>query len=156
MAVGDRAGAHVLDDTALRGFEPADDERHDPPAVQEQDPADGPTEQEFAAPVVELGVPVHLLGEREVAQDAREDVRQHVDGGLAPELLPEGQVDALGILHALEVGTSTPFFRAKPAAAGVGSPSGRKAAVTAAPSAVFEVGLALGDMCDPDGQAAAC
>ena len=102
VAIGDGPRAHVVDDAALRGLEPADHERHDAAAEEEQDPADRPAEEQLAAPIVQLGVPVHLLGERQVAQHAGEHVREHVDRRLAADLPAERQVDAFGRLGALE------------------------------------------------------
>ena len=95
MAVGDRARRHVLHLAGLRRRRARDRERHDAAAVDEQDPADRPAEQQLAAAVVEHRVPVHQLRERQPAQRAAEHVRQHVDRRLAALLLPEGEVRAL-------------------------------------------------------------
>ena len=154
MAVGDRARSHVLDDGALGGLEPADDKRHDAPAVQEQDPADGPAEQQLAAPVVELGVPVHLPGKREVAQHAREHVRQHVDRGFAPDAPAERQVDALGGLDALEALRVDAVLAREPGGGGRGLAVGLERGGGGRPhEQLFEVGLALGDAGDAHRQA---
>ena len=103
VAVGDGPRTDVLDDPALGGLETADHEGHDAPAVEEQDPADRPSEQQLAAAVVQLRVPVHLLRKRQVAQHAGQHVRQDVDRRLAADALPEREVVALRRVHALEI-----------------------------------------------------
>ena len=70
MAVGHRAGRHVLDQRPRGVRRAADRERHDAAAVEEQQPADRTAEQQLALAVVERRVPVHLLRERQVAQHA--------------------------------------------------------------------------------------
>ena len=71
----------------LASSDAADRERHDAAAVEEEQPANRPAEEQLALAVVQLRVPVHLLREREIAQHARQHVRQRVDGAAAA-LLP--------------------------------------------------------------------
>ena len=102
VAVGDGARRHVLHLSALRRGGAADRERHHAAAIDEQNPADRPAEQQLAAPVVERRVPVHRLRERQPAQRAAEDAGQHVHGRL-PALPPaKREVVPFRRLHALE------------------------------------------------------
>ena len=109
VPVGDVGGTDRGHAGRRRARRPADGERHDPAPEQEQQPTDGPAEEELAAPVVERGVPAHRLREREVAQGGGEDAAEHRAGGpaglptVAGEVLPlrgldageRGNVDAL-------------------------------------------------------------
>ena len=97
MAVGQRSGLDVLDLRARGAWHTADGVRHDAAAIQKQQPANRPPEQQLATPVVEPGVPVHLLGEREIAKQAREDVGQRIDGTSPALVLLERQVLALRV-----------------------------------------------------------
>ncbi len=133
VTVGVRAGPDVLHVGTLRDLGAADDERHDATAVHQHEPADRTREHELALAVLEVGVPPHLLRKREVAQQAAHDVGEHVDRGLATLAHAVGEVGALGVRLRSSVGTSTPYFFAKPTAAGVGSPSGLNAADTGGP-----------------------
>ena len=83
MAVGDGPRRDVLHARARRDGQARDRERHDAAAVEEQQPPDRPAEDELALAVLELGVPVHRLRERQVAQHLDEHVRQRVDRRLA-------------------------------------------------------------------------
>ncbi len=111
-----------------------DGERDDAPAVQEQDPPDRSPEEQFAAAIVEPGVPAHLLRERHVAQHAGQRLGQHVDRRVAAL---ESAV-ARGRRPSASPVARAPRPRrrascANPSAAGVGSPVGLNAAVTAGP-----------------------
>ena len=100
MAVGERGRFDVEHQRAGGAGRASDRERHDAAAIEEQQPADRPAEQQLPAPVVQLRVPVHLLGEREVAQQGAQQVRQRVDRALAAmplvvrEILPFRRRDA--------------------------------------------------------------
>ena len=127
VAVGDRAGRDVLHLRRLRRRRARDRERHDAAAVDEQDPADRTAEQQLAAAVVEHRVPVHRFRKRQRAQRAAEHVGQHVDRRLAALPLAETRGSRLSASRSARAPTtSTPCFAAKPAAAGVGVPSGLK------------------------------
>ncbi len=104
MAVGERAGAHVLHEVGLRARAATNHEGDHAAAEQEQHPADRPAERELALAVVEPGVPPHLLGERQVAQRRPEHVGQHVDGGAPTLTLDDRQVLALRGGHARQFG----------------------------------------------------
>ena len=134
MAVGDRARADVLHERRLRGCGAADRERHDAAAVEEQQPADRPAEQQLALAVVEHRVPVHLLRERQAAQHAASARR----AARRPRPCRAGACGTRGSRPSASrsrssAATSTPCFVAKPAAAGVGVPSGLNAADTGGP-----------------------
>src|SRR5262249_2434580 len=58
-------------------------ERDDAAAIEEENPADGASEEKLAAAVLEPRVPVHQFGERQSPQDAGENVREHIDRRLA-------------------------------------------------------------------------
>jgi len=105
-------------------------------AVEEQQPPDRPAEGKLAPAVVERGVPPHLFRKHQVAQGRSQQVGQHVDGRLAPLPLQVGEILALRRVGAGQVGHLDPVLRAKPAAAGVGWPSGPKAADTGGPLTV--------------------
>ena len=122
MPVGDRAGRHVLHQRARSVRRAADGERHDAAAVEKQQPADRPSEQQLALAVVEHRVPVHLLGKRQVAQHAGEQLGQRVHGALAAHALALGEVGPLRRFLRSSASNATPCLRAKPSAAGVGSP----------------------------------
>src|SRR5690349_16794038 len=68
MTIGVRPRADVLDEWTLRALGPADDEGDDASAIQKDQPADRPREDEIALAVLEVRVPPHLLREREIAQ----------------------------------------------------------------------------------------
>ena len=80
----------------------ADVERDDAAAVQEQQPANRPAERQLALAVVEPRVPVHVLRERQAAQQAAHHVRQRVDGCPAALALAEREVLALRRLDRFE------------------------------------------------------
>ena len=103
VAVGQRTRFDVLDLGSGGAGGSADRERHDAPAIEEEQPADGTAEQQLAAAVLELRVPVHLLGERQIAQQAGEDVGQRVNGAAAALVLLIGEVFALGRLRARQL-----------------------------------------------------
>ena len=155
MTVGDRAGRHVLHLPGLRRRRTRHGERDDAAAVDEQKPADRPSEQQIAATVVEHRVPVHRLGERQAAQRAAENVRQHIDRRLAPLLPAERQILALRRLDALERGDLHALLR--------GEASGRRRRRAVGLEAggrrwsvhqLLEIGLPLGDAYDPNREAA--
>src|SRR5688572_28729331 len=83
MTVGQRPRLDLLH--ALRGRcrRPPDGERHDAAAVEEQQPPDGAAEDKVFLPVFEPRIPIHLLGELQVAEQRREYVGQGVDRALA-------------------------------------------------------------------------
>ena len=134
VAVGQRARLDLLHQRAGGVGRAADGEGHHPSAVEEQQPADRPAEHELASPVVERRVPLHLLGERQVAEHAAEHVGQGVDGALAALALQNDEVFALRGLRAPQLLDRTPpAFFAKPMAAGGGWPSAPNAADTGGP-----------------------
>ena len=74
MAVGDRSTSDVLHERSRGQLGAADFVRHDPAAVQEQQPANRPAERQLALPVLEARIPVHLLREGEASQDSGQHV----------------------------------------------------------------------------------
>ena len=72
MAVGQRARLDVLHQRTGGVRRAADGEGNDTAAIEEQQPANRPAEDELAPPVVERRVPLHLLGKRQVAQHRAE------------------------------------------------------------------------------------
>ena len=133
---------------SLRRSRAADDERHDAAAVQEEQPADRPAERQLALAVVEHRVPAHLLRERA----GRAASPPSTSGSTSTAALPRccfavGQVRRPSASRrARAPPTSTPCFAAKPAAAGVGSPSGSNARRhRRAGHQLLEIGLALGE-----------
>ncbi len=154
MAVRDGRRADVQHEPALRRFEAPDGEGHHPAAEQEQNPANRPAEQQLSPAVVESCIPVHLLRERQVAQQARQRVREHVHRSLAADALAVAQVDALGCLHPFQVGGLHPLFP--------GKPRRRRRRLAVRPDRrgdgrshdqVFQVGLPLGQARHARGQA---
>ena len=111
VAVRRRAGRHFLHLTGLRGRLARNREWNDPSAVQKQDPADRPSEEQLAAPVLEQRVPAHQLRERQAAQDGAEHPRQDVHGSLAALLPPEGQVCPFRSFHAFDRRDIHPLLR---------------------------------------------
>ena len=103
VAVGQRARLDVLHQRTSGVRRAADGEGNDTAAIEEQQPANRPAEDELAPPVVERRVPLHLLGKRQVAQHRAEHRRQRVDGALAALALEERQVLALRRLGATEL-----------------------------------------------------
>ena len=73
----------------------ADGERYDASAVEIEQPADRAAEYQFALAILEQGVPVHLLRERQIAEDVAEQLRQRVDGALATDVAARGDVLSL-------------------------------------------------------------
>ena len=102
VAVRDGTRRHVLHLPGLRRGCARDVEGHDAPAVQKQDPANRPPEQQLALAVLERCVPAHRLRKREPAERPRQDVRQHVDRRPATLTFAERQVLPFGRLNALE------------------------------------------------------
>ena len=102
MTEGHRAGANLLNERPLRARRAIDRERHDPAAVEKQDPANRPSERQLAIAVIEHRVPVHRLGKRQLAQQAGEHVGQDVDRRFAANLFSERQIRALRRLEPLE------------------------------------------------------
>ena len=102
MPVGHRAGGDFLDQRARRIRRPADGKRHDPAPVEEQQPADGTSEQQLATPVVQHGVPVHLLREGQVAQQAGQQVGERIDRALPSVALASDEILTLGGLLAIQ------------------------------------------------------
>ena len=95
MPVGHRSGRDLLDQGTRRVRRPSNRERHDAAAVEKQQPPDRAPEQQFSPAVVEHRVPVHLLGEREIAQHAGKQVGQRIHGALPAHALAHEQVRAL-------------------------------------------------------------
>ena len=114
VAVGDGAGRHVLHLPGLRRRRARDRERHDAAAVDEEQPANRPPEQQLAAAVFERRVPVHQLRKRDAAQRAAEHGGQHVDRRLAALPPAERQVLAFRRLHALERADLDALLRGEP------------------------------------------
>ena len=77
VPVADAARADRRYARRLRRCRATDDEWHDPAAVEEDQPADRPPEEEFLAPVVERGVPAHRLREREIRQHRGQHAAEH-------------------------------------------------------------------------------
>ena len=153
VSVGHRARRDLLHLTRLGRRGTGDRERHDAAAIDEQNPADRPAEQQLAPAVLELRIPVHQFRERQAAQRSAEHVREHVDRRLAPLLLSIGQVGALGGFDALERGDVDALL-GREAARGR-----RRRAVSAearrnrrAVDQILEIGLPLGETGDPDRQ----
>ncbi len=155
MPVGHRAGAHFLHRRRLREHAPAHHERHHASTVQEQDPADRPSEQQFAAAVVQPRVPVHLLGEREFAQRRGEHVRQHVDGGLAAFTADEREIGALRRLDAFQLRDLDAVLAREADGRGRGLTVGTEGRGDGrAAHRLFEIALTFGDARDRGRQAA--
>ena len=114
MAVGLRTGPDVLYVGTLRHLGSANHEGHDATAVHQHEPADRPREDKVPFPVFEVGVPAHLLGKRQVAQQTAHHFRQHIDGGLAALVHPIGQVHALRRLMFLQRGHIHAVLPGKP------------------------------------------
>ena len=134
VTVGHRRRHDFLYRGRLGQLCPADGERDDAPAVEIENPADRPAEQQIALPVLEIRIPMHRLGKAERSQRRRQHVRQHVDRrfaalvscdsrGTCPSAYPRDRGCATSIL----------FLRANPTAAGVGAPSAPNAAATGGP-----------------------
>ena len=134
MPVGHRAGAHFLHHRRLREHAAAHDERHDAAAVQEQDPADRPPEQQLAAADRPATRPSRIC----FGNASSRSVAASTSGSTSTVALPRSRrvkerYVPFGVSTRSSSETSTPFLRAKPMAAGVGLPSGPKAADTGGP-----------------------
>ncbi len=92
MAVGERSGMDLLYQRTRGVWRPGHGERHDAPAVQEQEPPNRPPEHELAASIVQRGVPAHLLGKGQVAEHPAKHPRKRVEGTPAALPLQIGQV----------------------------------------------------------------
>ncbi len=103
VTVGQRARLHVLDRRSGRSCRSPDRERDDAATVEKEQPPDGTAEEQLPPPVVERRVPVHLLGERQIAKHAGEDVGQRIDGAAPALVLLKGQVLALRRLRARQL-----------------------------------------------------
>jgi hypothetical protein len=138
----------------LRRRRSRDREGHDTPTVQKEDPANRPSKQQFAAAVVEHRVPVHQLGEREATQCRPQHLGQHIDRGLAALLLPEREIHTFRRFDALESGDLSTVSRRETdgrlcrRAVGCEACRHRRAV-----HQFLEIGLALGQTCNADGQA---
>ena len=94
-----------------------------------------------------MGIPPHLLREREVSQQPAGHVREHIDGGLAALPDPIGQIRAFRRLEPLERGDVDAVLLRKP--------DGRRSRFTIRlerggdrrpADHLFEIGLALGQL----------
>ena len=83
MAEGDGARSDLLHQRTLRAAACDKSKTARRGRRKKQDPANRPAERQLALAVVERRVPPHRLGERQFAQQTRQHVGQHVDGGLA-------------------------------------------------------------------------
>ena len=154
VPVGQRTGRHVLDLRSGRCCRSPDRERDDAAAVEEEQPANGAAEEQLPSPVVERRVPVHLLGECQIAKEAHENVGQRIDGAAPALMLLKGEVLALRRLrarqllerHALLPGKSQ-GRRTGLAVLAEGGRDGRSG------DRFVEVFLALRDVGDANGQA---
>jgi hypothetical protein len=119
MTVGQRARFDVEHLRSRRAGCAADGERDHAAAVEKQQPANRAAEQKLPPAVVELRVPVHLFGKRQIAQQADEQLGQRVDRALAALTLLIGEVFAFRGLepgqaverHPLLLGKSEPCRR---------------------------------------------
>src|SRR5262249_28154109 len=102
MTVRDGSGGHVLHESCLRAGGPNNRKRHDPTAVQEENPTDGTAEQQVSAPVLECSVPSHQFWKGEPSQRAGEHAWKHVDGGLSTLTSAVREVLPLFHLHPIE------------------------------------------------------
>ncbi len=150
MAVGLGAGPDVLHVRALRTLGSTDDEWHDAAAVHQHQPPDRPREDEVPFAVLEMGIPPHLLGKRQIAQQPAHDVRQHIDRGFATLPNPVGQIRALWRLVLLERGDVHAVFLRKPGRRRRGfSISLVCRGYWRSGHQFFEIGLALGKLRHP-------
>ena len=97
VAVGDGRRHDFLHRGRLGKLGAPNGERHDAPAVEVENPANRPSEQQIALPVLEVRVPVHRLRKAERSQRRRQHVGQHVDRRLAALMLAEAQIGALRV-----------------------------------------------------------
>ena len=103
MAVRDGCRHDFLDRRRFGQLGAADRERDDAPAVQVENPANRPPEQQIAFAVLEKRVPLHRLREAERAQRRRQHIRQHVDGGFAALMFAIAEIRAFRRFDALEL-----------------------------------------------------
>ena len=102
MAVGLGSGADVLHGRSLRRLRPAYDERDDASAVHQHQPTYGSGEDKIAFAVIEVGVPAHLLGKRQVPEKPTHDIGKHVHRRFAALIHPVRQVGSLRRVEAFE------------------------------------------------------
>src|SRR3954452_19403300 len=114
MPVGQRAGLDVEDLLSGRVGGASYGERDDAPAVQKQQPSNRPAEQQLAAPIVQLRVPVHLLGKGQVSKQPTEQIGQRVYGALSALTFVVREVLALGRRHARKLFERNALFLRKP------------------------------------------
>ena len=102
VAIGVGARADVLNRGALRQLGPANDERHDAAAIQEDQPPDWTRKRQVALSVLEIRIPPHLLRERHVAKQCRHEIGQDVNGRLSALAHTIGEIRSLRRLLAFE------------------------------------------------------
>ena len=155
MPVGHRAGAHFLHRRRLREHAAAHHERHHASAVQEQNPADRPPEQQFAAAIVQPRVPVHLLRERQLAQRRGEHVRKDVDRGLAAFTPREREIGPFRRVDPFQLGDLDAVLAREADRGGRGLAVGtERRGDGRAADRLLEIALTFGDARDRGGQAA--
>jgi hypothetical protein len=154
---GDGTRANLLHQRALRPACAIDRERHHPPAIQEEHPANRTREGQLTPPIVERGVPLHGLGKRQIAQQPGEHVGQHVDGGFAANLLSVGEIGPLRRFQ--------PFQDVHVHVALLREPDGRRRRIArrikrgrhrGAGHQVLEVGLPFGQLANAGGEPPRC
>ena len=134
MAVGVRARADVLHRRALCQLGPADDERHHAPAVDQHQPADRPREDQRRPcrprdrrPSASASGTSGRAARRPSRRPARRPWPCRAGARGTPDRCPSAS------RCRSSAATSTPYFLAKPAAAGVGLAVGLNAADTGGP-----------------------
>ena len=157
VAVGEGGRDHFLHRRRLRQLGAANRKRDDAAAIQVENPADRTAEQQLAFAIFEERVPMHRLRKTERAQRGGQDVRQHVDGGLAALMLAVPEVHTFRRLHFLELRDVDAVLS--------GKPDGRIGRLTIGAvcrshrrpgDELVEIGLALGNFRDARRQPSRC